>query len=62
MFEEIDLRVTIDHKLKFEDHISKKVSKANPIVGLIRDSFAHLNGKLFKQLFTTFVRPHLEYA
>ena len=54
--------MTIDHELKFEDHISKKVSKANSIVGLIRRSFAHLDGKLFKQLFTTFVRPHLEYA
>ena len=62
VFEETDLGVTIDHELKFEDHISKKVSKANSIVGLIRRSFAHLDGKLFKQLYTTFVRPHLEYA
>ena len=36
VFEEIDLGVTIDHELKFEDHISKKVCKANSIVGLIR--------------------------
>ena len=62
VFEETDIGVTIDHELKFEDHISKKVSKANSIVGLIRRSFAHLDGKLFKQLYTTFVRPHLEYA
>jgi hypothetical protein len=62
VFEETDLGVTIDHALNFEDHISKKVSKANSIVGLIRRSFAHLDGKLFKQLYTTFVRPHLEYA
>ena len=62
MFEETDFGVTIDHELKFEDHISKKVSKANSIVGLIRRSFTHLDGKLFKQLYTTFLRPHLEYA
>ena len=52
VFEETDLGVTIDHELKFEDHISKKVSKANSIVGMIRRSFAHLDGKLFKQLYT----------
>ena len=62
VFEETDLGVTIDSELKFEDHISKKVSKANSIVGLIRRSFTHLDGELFKRLYTTFVRPHLEYA
>ena len=62
MFEETELGVTIDHELKFEEHISKKVNKANSIVGLIRRSFTHLDGRLFKQLYTTFVRPHLEYA
>ena len=36
--------------------------KANSIVGLIRRSFFHLSPPLFKQLYTTFVRPHLEYA
>ena len=50
VFEETDLGVTIDHELKFEDHISKKVSKAYSIVCLIRRSFALLDGKLFKQL------------
>ena len=43
VFEETDLGVTIDHELKFEDHISKKVNKANSIVGLIRRSFAYLD-------------------
>ena len=62
VFEETDLGVTIDSNLKFEEHISKKVNKANSIVGLIRRSFAHLDGELFKKLYTTFVRPHLEYA
>ena len=62
MFEEVDLGVTIDHELKFEDHISKKVNKANSIAGLIRRSFAYLDRQLFKKLYTTFVRPHLEYA
>ena len=50
VFEETDLGVTIDHELNFDDHISKKVSKAYSIVCLIRRSFALLDGKLFKQL------------
>ena len=62
VFEETDLGVTIDSELRFEEHISKKVNKANSIVGLIRRSFAHLDGNLFKRLYTTLVRPHLEYA
>ena len=31
-------------------------------MGLIRRSFSFLNCDLFKRLYTTFVRPHLEYA
>ena len=62
VFEETDLGVTIDSELRFEEHISKKINKANSIAGLIRRSFAHLDGNLFKRLYTTFVRPHLEYA
>ena len=42
--------------------MSGKVRKANAIVGLIRRSFSFLDCKLFKKLYTTFVRPHLEYA
>ena len=62
VFEEKDLGVTIDSELKFEEHMSEKVKKANAIVGLIRRSFSFLDCALFKKLFTTFVRPHLEYA
>ena len=50
VFEEKDLGVTID--------ISAKVKKANSIVGLIRRTFSFLDCKLFKKLYTTFVRPH----
>ena len=62
VFEEKDLGVTIDFELNFEQHISSKVNKANAIMGLIRRSFSFLDSKLFKNLFTAFVRPHLEYA
>ena len=62
MFEEKDLGVTIDHELTFDEHIHLKVKKANAMMGLIRRSFSFLDKDLFRMLFTSFVRPHLEYA
>ena len=62
VFEEKDLGVHVDSELRFAEHISNKVNKANALVGLIRRSFSHLDGMMFKKLFTAFVRPHLEYA
>ena len=62
VFEEKDLGVIFYSELKFEEHISAKVQKANAITGLIRRSFTYLDGQLLKKLFSSFVRPHLEYA
>ena len=62
VFEEKDLGVIIDADLKFEEHISSKVNKANALVGLIRRTFSFLDATLFKKLYVSFVRPHLEYA
>ena len=62
VFEEKDLGVIIDMGLTFEEHIATKVKKANGIMGLIRRSFSFLDGETFKKLYTSFVRPHLEYA
>ena len=62
VFSEKDLVVIIDSELLFEEHISNKVRVANAIVGLIRRSFTHLDGKSFTKIYTAFVRPHLEYA
>ena len=38
------------------------MKKANAIAGLIHRTFSYLDGPLFKKLFPTFVRPHLEYG
>ena len=62
VFDEKDLGVTIDSALSFEEHISEKVKKANSIMGLIRRSFSYLSCNLFRKLYMTFVRPHLEHA
>ena len=62
IFEEKDLSVTIDFELKFEQHITQKINQANKIMDIIRRSFSFLDSELFKKLYSTFVRPHLEYA
>ena len=59
---ETDLGVCIDHKLKFSDHISAKLAKANKMLQVIRYTFKHLTPDTFKKLYTSIVRPHLEYA
>ena len=55
VFEQKDLGVY--HRQRIEI-----VNKSNMLVGLIRRNFTFLGGPLFKKLFTTFVRPHIEYA
>ena len=62
VFQEKDLGVIVDMELTFEEHISAKVNKANAIMGLIRRSFNFLDCGMFRKLYTTFVRPHIEYA
>ena len=60
--EEKDIGVTIDDKLTFEKHLVDKVNKANSIVGIIRRTFEYLDKQVFRTLFTSLVRPHIEYA
>ena len=62
VFEEKDLGVIFDMEMTFAEHIAAKVKKANGIMGLIRRSFSFLDGATFKRLYTSYVRPHLEYA
>ena len=59
---ETDLGVCIDNNLKFSDHISAKLAKANKMLQVIRYTFKNLTPEIFKKLYTSIVRPHLEYA
>ena len=59
---EKDLGVTIDHQLKFSDHIENAVKKANRVLGCLARTFRHLNKQTFPLLYKAIVRPHLEYA
>ena len=52
----------MDNKLKFDSHIGTKVNKANSILGAIRRGFAYLDKETMLRLYTSLVRPHLEYA
>ena len=57
-----DLGVIIDNQLKFHTHTSASAKKANSILGLIKRSFVALDEDTLPLLFTSMVRPHLEYA
>lgn len=59
---EKDLGILMDEKLKFHANTSAAVKKANRILGLIKKSFASLDETTLPLLYTTMVRPHLEYG
>ena len=60
--QEKDLGVVVDSQLKFEEHITRIVKKANSVMGMIRRSFLYLDKDMFKKLFIAMVRPQLEYG
>ena len=59
---EKDVGVTINSKLKFDEHIQNQVNKANKMMGLVRRSFKFLDIRSFRLLFKSIVIPHLQYA
>jgi len=54
-----DLGIILDHQLKFHLHTTEVTIRANR---LLRKSFDHLDSDMLTRLFTTFVRPTLEYS
>ena len=59
---EKDLGVWVDEGLKFDKHINKTVTRANQILGLINRTFSYKDINVIKKLYTSLVRPHLEYC
>jgi predicted transcriptional regulator len=57
-----DLGLNVDNQLKFSIHCQIQVSKANKILGLIRRSLTHLDSSTLVRLYTSLVRPILEYG
>ena len=52
----------VDNRLKFEDHMYRKIKKANTMMGINRRSFIHQDEEMFLKLYKGLVRPNLEYA
>ena len=59
---EKDLGVNIDDKLNFQKHIALATAKANRIMAIVFKTFDYMDEAMFKQLYKSLVRPHLEYA
>ena len=59
---ERDLGVLISADLKWAEQVEKNVSKANSMLGLLRHTFSYRGADLWKKLYTTYVRPQLEFA
>ena len=58
---EKDLGITISQNLKWETHITSVVGRAFGMLNVIRRTFEYLDEENFKNLYKTFIRPHLEY-
>ena len=57
---ENNLGMSVDYELSFRNHIAK--SKANRIVGIIRQTFDFISEELFVHLYKCLVRPLLKYG
>ena len=59
---ERDLGVIISHDLKPKNQVQKAASKANDFLGLLRNTFVSKDPLIWKKLYTSYVKPYLEYA
>ncbi len=59
---EKDLGIMMDNTLSFDQHICEAVKKANKKLAMIRRTFVYLDKKMLVQLYTSLIRPILEYG
>ena len=57
-----DLRIVVDHSLKFHLQTNSVIGKANQILSVIKRSFSYLDSQTFLLHYKTMVRPILEYC
>ena len=60
--EQRDLGVTIDSSLEFETHINKSSQRAYAAWGIARRTFEKMSPALFRLVYKTFIRPHVEFC
>ena len=59
---EKDFGVLFDAKLSFRQHIGCTVKKVNRMIGLTWRTFHYMDQEVFRLLFTSLMRPHMDYA
>lgn len=57
-----DLSITVTCDLSWGTHVNITVSKANKVLGIIKRSVGTANRDAFSRLYTSLVKPILEYA
>ena len=60
--QEKDLGIIFQQDLKFDQHVSMVVNKANRVLGLIKRTFAYLDKNTFLCLYKSLIRSHLDYG
>ena len=60
--EQQDLGILFTSNLKFGDNVNKIAHKANRVIGIIKRSFHCIDKIMFRTLYVSLVRPHLEYV
>ena len=58
---ERDLYVVISNDLKWGEHVDRMVGKAKRILGMLKRTFESRDPELWKELYVSLVRPHLEH-
>ena len=59
---EKDIGVLFDRKMLFRQHIGSIVKKVNRMIGLTRHTFHYMDEEVLRLLYTSLMRPHMEYA
>ena len=56
------LRLVLDSKLDFNEHISNKINKCNKVIGIMKKHSLFLSRKTLLKNYKSFVRPSLHCA
>ncbi len=59
---EKDLGIAITPDLKWTTHIANIASKANQILGMLKNTFSFFDVDMVRRLYTALVRPNLEFG